>query len=495
MLFTSARSFATRLLLPAACFLAGSAPAAEPSREPAPSVAPSPAQQAQIDRRYGLFCHFGINTFLDQEWSDGTAPATAYAPTAIDADQWALAAREAGMSYLILTAKHHEGFCLWDSAWTDYDVGASGHTTDVVRAVADACRRHGLKFALYYSLWDRHEPSYRAADPAACVTYMKRQLTELLTNYGEVCELWFDGAWERPAGDWQIPELYAHVKSLQPGCLVTVNRNIGRPGLGLGVNDIHPAHQKHGDPIRFFPTDFRTHDPEMPAFPDNKLFAHGGALYYLPFEATVTLSPADQWFYHPAETGSKPLDELERYFDIATAQNNILVFNAPPDRGGRLLAGNVAALKQLAARLGIEPGRPLPVNLAAGATVTAGSVGEDRAASWGAALAIDENPDSRWAAATTDPAASWLQIDFGKEQRFDRVILQEYVESAQGRCRSFVLEAESAGQWRQLHRGAAIGVSLRIDFPPVSGSRLRLRVLESAAPVSIRGIKVQDSGR
>ncbi|MBK1884051.1 alpha-L-fucosidase [Luteolibacter pohnpeiensis] len=466
-----------------------------PYQEPEPATVPSKFQQAQIDRKYGLFCHFGINTFLDQEWSDGSASATRYAPTAIDADQWVMAAKEAGMRYFILTTKHHDGFCLWDSKWTTYDVGASGNTTDVVKAVSDACRRHGLKFAIYYSFWDRHEPSYRAADFSGYITYMKNQLTELLTNYGPVCEIWFDGAWDRPAEDWKVPEIYDLVKSLQPECQITVNRNIGLPGLGLGSNDIHPTDQKEGDPIRFFPTDFRTHDPEMPAFPDNKLFQHGAELYYLPFEATVTMSPDDEWFYHPDQLGSKSLRSLERYFDIATAQNNILVFNAPPDRNGRLLDSNVATLKELAYRLGLEPGRPFPKNLAEGATASASSVWDNNTANWGASFAIDENPDSRWAAASSDSTSSWLELDFGAETVFDRVILNEYLENGVGRAKTFELDAWSDGEWQSVHQGTTIGESLRVDLSPVTTSKLRLKILTSSGPVSISMLKIQNSSK
>ena len=122
---------------------------------PVPSTQPSPAQQKQIARKYGMFIHFGINTFHDQEWTDGSKPASSYRPTAVDADQWIRVAKDAGMKYVILTAKHHEGFCLWDSKYTEYDVESSGNTTNVIEAIAKACKKYDIGLGLYYSLWDR----------------------------------------------------------------------------------------------------------------------------------------------------------------------------------------------------------------------------------------------------------------------------------------------------------------------------------------------------
>lgn len=159
-----------------------------------PSTKPNAAQQAMIKRGYGMFIHFGINTFADTEWSDGTLPVEIYKPLQLDPDQWVRIAMEAGFRYVLLTVKHHDGFCLWDSPLTNYDVAGSPMKTDVVKAVSDACKKYGIQFTIYYSLWDRHEPSYKNGDPQVYVNYMLKQLTELFTNYGPICELWLDGA-------------------------------------------------------------------------------------------------------------------------------------------------------------------------------------------------------------------------------------------------------------------------------------------------------------
>lgn len=150
-----------------------------------PSLVPTAGQQAQIDRKFGMFLHFGINTFNNTEWSNGKLPIESYKPTAIDADNWVKTAYGAGMNYVILITKHHDGFCLWDTHTTTYSVKHSPNKTDVVKAVAEACKKYGIKLGLYYSLWDRHEHCYK--NDEAYVQYMENQLTELMDGrYGEI---------------------------------------------------------------------------------------------------------------------------------------------------------------------------------------------------------------------------------------------------------------------------------------------------------------------
>ena len=151
-----------------------------------PSDAPNGAQRLMMERGYGMFVHFGMNTFIEQEWSEGKVPALTYAPDDLDCDQWVRVARDAGFRYVLLVTKHHDGFCLWDSQYTEYDVASSGNKTDVVGAVARACKKYGLEFGIYYSLWDRHEPTYTCGDFTKYVDFMCGQLTELMTNYGDI---------------------------------------------------------------------------------------------------------------------------------------------------------------------------------------------------------------------------------------------------------------------------------------------------------------------
>ena len=330
--------------------------------EPVPSERPSAAQQVQIERKYGMFCHFGINTYAGTEWTDGTVAPEVYAPPADiaeKADAWVKTARDAGMRYFLCITKHHDGFCLWDSKHTEYDVGnpAVAVKTDVVRAVAEACKKYGIAFAVYYSAWDRHEPAYQ--DPLKYKEFMKAQLSELLTNYGPVCEVWFDGAWVRPAKDWHQAEIYDHIKRLQPDCQVTVNWTIGLPG-NSDAHNVKPDQQQAGYPIRYFPCDFRIADPFLPRADDPKQFSHDDKSYFMPFEATVTVSKKNQWFGFDGDHGAKPVEELEKVFRQATANSNLLVLNIPPGKDGVLIPSQVQALMELGKRLNLGPGKPLP---------------------------------------------------------------------------------------------------------------------------------------
>ncbi|MGN0214409.1 MAG: alpha-L-fucosidase [Muribaculaceae bacterium] len=319
---------------------------------PKPSTQPSKAQMKQIERRYGMFIHFGLNTFEDEEWTDGTKPASDYCPTTIDAEQWVLAARDAGMKYIILTVKHHEGFCLWDSKYTDYDVASSGNTTNVVEATAKACKKYGIGLGIYYSLWDRNrnaDTDDRTKD-AEYNEYMINQLNELLDIIGKhthVVELWLDGSWVKANYRWPLLDIYQTIKRKEPDCLISTNWTIGQPD---NIDkSAQPTDQKEGYPIRYFPSDFRLGDPRMPADNDPKLFTYNGNLYYLPWESTICIS--GRWFYHTKDENYKSLDELEKVYRQCTKNDNIFILNLPPARDGRLRARDVELLKQLRQRI------------------------------------------------------------------------------------------------------------------------------------------------
>ena len=228
-------------------------------------------------------------------------------------------AKEAGFRYVILVTKHHDGFALWNSKYTDYDVASSPVKTDVVAAVAKACKKYGIELGLYYSLWDRHELSHNDPNPDAYVGFMKNQLTELLSNYGDICELWFDGGWAKKDADWKLAEVYAHIKKLQPGCLVTVNHTIGKKENITAVQQ--PQDMQEGDPIRFWPVDFSTKDPNLARWDDPKLYTYNNGNHYLILEHTLCLSDRWNWFQKKAILPARGVDELEELFYWATANN------------------------------------------------------------------------------------------------------------------------------------------------------------------------------
>ena len=300
-----------------------------------------------------MFIHFGINTFHDEEWTDGSKSASSYAPSAIDAEQWIRTAKEAGMKYVILIAKHHDGFCLWDSRYTEYDVASSGNPTNVIEAVAKACRKYDIGLGLYYSLWDR-KVNADVEDwkkDEAYNQYMLNQLTELMDivdDYTKVVEFWFDGGWVKQNYRWPVMDIYQTIKQRMPECQVGVNWTIGAPE-NADKHPVLPQEQKEGYPIRYFPSDFRLGDPHLPADNDPKIFVHNGRQYYMPWESTVCISK--RWFYNTTDNEFKSVDELEKLFCQSTKNDNILILNCPPNRDGKLRDQDVSILKALYKRI------------------------------------------------------------------------------------------------------------------------------------------------
>ena len=320
---------------------------------PISSTTANKYQIDQINRKYGMFIHFGINTFHDQEWTDGSKPASSYNPSAIDAKQWVATAKAAGMKHIILVSKHHEGFCLWDSKYTDYDVASSPNKTNVVEEVAKECKKQGIKLGLYYSLWDRKQNADVKDVKAdkAYNEYLLKQLAELLSitgKYGHIVELWLDGGWEKENYRWPTQEIYSLVKSKAPECQIGINWSIGLPE-NVDKHPVLPNDQKDYFPIRYFPSDFRLGDPYLPHNPDPKLFIAQGNVYYMPFETTVVLG--ERWFFNTTDKKYKSLDELEDIYHKATSQDNILILNVGPNREGRVKEGDVDILMKLKDKL------------------------------------------------------------------------------------------------------------------------------------------------
>lgn len=457
---------------------------------PVPAREPNAAQRALIERKYGMFCHFGINTYVNEEWTDGSVPPEKYDPPA-DLEQkidgWVKTAHEAGMRYFLCITKHHDGFCMWDTKLTNYSVmnpKVKNHT-DVVRAVSNACKKYDVKFAVYYSLWDRHEKNEK--DPKKYKEFMCKQLTELMTDYGPVCELWLDGSWVQSPEKWYLDEVYDTVKRLQPDCQITSNWTI----TDEKDHQVKPHELKEGMPIKYFPSDFRISDPYLPVVPDPKLYSHDGKLYYMPYEATVTLAGNNSWFFHP-NAGAKSVDDLQDVFEIATAEDNCLVLNLPPDMNGDLVADQKDALMGLAKRLNLKPGGPFPptrVNWSTGATVTASAIWEDAndPTSYVPANVVDGNPATRWASGPRGLRQAWIALDFQREIIISTLRIKQY----ESRIQKFQIEIpDDKNGWRAIQTGATIDGRGEISLPPTKASKLRLNILDASEAPSIYEIKV-----
>lgn len=320
-----------------------------------PALMPNECQKAQIARKYGMFIHYGVNTFNEIEWSDGKLPASSVAPTALDVDQWVRNAYELGMTYIVLITKHHDGFCLWDSKYTDYSVASSPVKTDIIAEASKACAKYGLKLGIYYSLWDRHEPCYKKHKKY--VDYMCNQLAEILDGrYGDICELWLDGGWDKKCTQWDIERLYALTKRFQPDCAFSVNVTIGKFNTKGGRQEkFSPENYKENMPMKYFPCDFRLLDPYFPQKEDPKIYKFRGNKYYLPFEATICIRDMKNWFWDTKYTQDRLLDVdfiVDKY-NTLISQNNVLVVNVAPNTVGIQEQSDIDRLMEASKILGI----------------------------------------------------------------------------------------------------------------------------------------------
>lgn len=291
---------------------------------------PAPAQLAWQKAGLGVFFHFGVNTFAGKEWSDGTIPAADFDPSDLDADEWVRAAKELGAAYVVLTAKHHDGFCLWPTATTDYSVASSSWRDgqgDVVAEVAEACRRHGLQLGLYLSPWDRNAECYEDAERYD--EFYLAQLRELCTNYGELVELWFDGAGS--AGreyDWDA--IGATISELQPGAMIF---NMGPATIRWVGNE---------DGLAADPCEYVVTSTALNNYDDDVIGLEGQR--YLPPECDVSIRRG--WFWQ-SEDAPKSLTHLLAIHDRSIGLGANLLLNIPPDRRGRLDPADRARMSEL----------------------------------------------------------------------------------------------------------------------------------------------------
>lgn len=402
-------------------FVASAAAGASLFLPPLPRMRPRPsAAQLRYQRaERALFLHFGINTFTDREWGDGTESPSLFNPSALDARQWARSAKRAGFRSLILTAKHHDGFCLWPSAVTQHSVASSPWRDgggDVVREFTDACREEGLGAGLYLSPWDRHEPSY--GDSPRYNDFYIAQLTELLTRYGPITEVWFDGAnGEGPNGKHQVYDwerIHRTVRRLQPGAVIFSD-------AGPDVRWIGNEKGIAGDP------NWCTVNPDTVPYPGvsgpavEAMLQHGdpAGRVWRPGEADVSIRPG--WFWHEAENGKvKTADELVDLYFMSVGRNANLLLNVPPTRDGLLHDADVAALSAFSDRLNAI----FETDLAAGARIAKSSHA--------------------------------LTLTLPEPVQFDVVDLSEAIEHGQ-RVAGYRVEAWDGGRWATISRGTTIG--------------------------------------
>jgi len=450
-------------------------------------VVPAPRQWLWQSREFAAFIHFGINTFTDREWGDGTEDPKLFNPTDFDARQWVRVVNEAGMKTLILTAKHHDGFCLWPSAETAHSVKSSpwrGGRGNVVDEVAAACREAGIGFGFYLSPWDRHEPSY--GDSPRYNEHFRRQLRELLTSYGPVAEVWFDGAPgdapERKGQVYDWASYYRVVRELQPDAVIAI---MGPDARWVGTESGYGRETEWSVlPVRVpisaevaassspfvMDTEFVPRDLTDEDLGGREKLADATALIWYPAETDVSIRPG--WFYHASQDREvkSPLKLLEIY-ECSVGRNGVLLLNIPPDRSGRIHLNDENSLLEFRRMLDMTYG----TNLAAGAAVRASSAASGR----GPENLLDENPDTFWTTAGEEGSAV-IEFDLAAERIVDGLTLREYIRAGQ-RIESFFFEIENEGTWREVARGTTVGALRILGFDSVSARKIRLTIEKSRA--------------
>ncbi|MBN2021840.1 MAG: alpha-L-fucosidase [Pirellulales bacterium] len=454
---------------------------------------PTPAIRAWEDLKFGMFVHFGLSTFVGDQFGRTPAKSTDYAPTALDVDQWARTARDTGMKYMVLTVKHHYGHALWPSKHSDFTVATSGNKTDVVEKFVEACRKHGLKPGFYYSLgWDSHHMPKRT--PEQYERFVLDQMTELLTQYGPITVLWCDIPWDMgPDTPGALGRLYAHCKSLQPDCLILHNQGFVD---GSQVHKREPTYfgkSVSKPPVPIWPKDVNNGELIYPpAEGHNPRIAFEGRQYYIPNEV-CTMMGQRRWFWG-AEDDVRPARQLVEIHRRSVGRKANLLLNAWPDRSGRIPPETVQRLMDLA-RL-IEHPELVEDSLVVDRPVTASNVYHNDADKWGPNRAVDMDvtveTGTRWAT-DDDVKTAWLEVDLGGPKTFARATASEYLDAV----RAFELQVpDGQGGWRTIHRGQTIGgPGIDVSFPPVTADRVRLSIIDSTGGPTLWDFAVYPTGK
>lgn len=407
-------------------------------------------------------------------------------PTELDCRQWAKVCKEAGMKGIILTAKHHDGFCLWPSAYTEHSVKNAPWKDgkgDVLKELSEACKEYGLKFGVYLSPWDRNHADYGKPE---YITYFRNQLRELLTNYGEVFEVWFDGAnggtgyygganEERRVDkltyyDWE--NTYAIIRELQPNAIIFSDAGPGCRWVG----------NEHG---YAYPTTWSNLMKDsvyggQPEYAEKYSMGQENGTHWIPAEADVSIRPG--WYYHEYEDHKvKSLPDLLDIYYKSIGRNASLLLNFPVDKRGLIHENDIAQLQKLTTKLEAD----FAHNLAKGKVASAA---HERGKGFEASAANDGKKETYWAT-PDDIIESSITIDLGAPTTFNRFLVQEYIALGQ-RVKAFTLEAKTSDGWREIASETTIGYKRILRLPDVTASAIRLNIKDAKACPTIANIEV-----
>lgn len=417
---------------------------------------PAPRQLAWQPLETTAFLHFTVNTFTGKEWGDGTESPQIFNPVDFDADKIVKTLKETGFKMAIITAKHHDGFCLWPSQYTEHSVKNSPWKNgkgDIVKEIADACKKYGIKFGFYLSPWDRHEPSYGTD---AYNTFYKNQLKELLTNYGEVSEVWFDGAKGKDAkgmeydfkGYWQL------VRDLQPKAVIFSDagpdvRWVGNERGNAGETCWSTIDTAGLAPGKADPKYLNTGDPN--------------GKQWIPAETDVSIRPG--WFYHPEEDSKvKTGSQLVNLYYQSVGRNSLLLLNIPPNKRGLFADEDVKSLHDFRQILN----ETFATNLAKSSSEK-------------------KLTDQLLNTFITIKEGDSKVINFKKTISFDRAMFQENITNGQ-RNAAALLEYWDGNNWQKISEFTTIGYKRLLRFPLITTAKVRITVLKALAPVQLAEI-------
>jgi alpha-L-fucosidase len=445
----------------------------------AANVVASPRQFRWQKLELTAFFHFGVNTFTNHEWGDGKEDPKIFNPTKLDANQWVRVAKDAGFKQVILTAKHHDGFCLWPTKTTTHSVKSSPWKNgkgDVVKEVADACKSQNVGFGIYLSPWDRNSPLYGSEEYN---DFFVKQLTELLTNYGRIDEVWFDGAnGEGPNGKKQVYDFdrwYKVIRKLQPSATIAIMgpdvRWVGtESGYGRETEwSVVPANNMDQAAIESNSQTGDAFKPEGDMRGDDlgsrDKIMNAKALIWYPAETDVSIRPG--WFYHPEENDKvkSPEKLLDIYFH-SVGRNSVLLVNLPPDKEGLINEADIKNLKEWT-RL---RDNIFKNNFAKGASVIAAN-------GINAKAILDNNYNTYWTTKGKDTTAT-IELKLKNKATFSVLMLQENIAIGQ-RIEKFDLEYWDGTSWKKAAEGTTVGYKRLLQFDPVTTDKVRLKINSS----------------
>ena len=451
------------------------------------SVVPTPLQIEYQKMETIGFIHFTVNTFTDKEWGYGDENPEIFNPSHLDAEQWAKVAKASGLKELIFTAKHHDGFCLWPSKYTEHSVKNSPYKDgkgDIVKEFVEACRKYDLKVGIYLSPWDRNHQDYGKPE---YISYYRNQLKELLTQYGEINEIWFDGANggdgyygganetrtidRKTYYDWE--NTFKLVKELQPNILIFSDAG----------PDIHWIGNENGDAGETFWSTITRDSLEIGT--SKTSYLNSGDLdgtNWIVGQCDVSIRPG--WFYHQSQDSlvKSPQELVDLYYK-SVGRNAVLLLNLPPDKRGLIHENDVKSLKGFKQILDST----FAHDLTKGAKVSANNVRYTNI-KFEPKHVLDSSNETYWA---TDKSVfpAELTLNFPKELYFDRIVLQEPIQLGQ-RINKFQIEILGEDGWEQVFEGTTIGYKRIIRIKPVYTSKLRLKITEAKNVVAISGISL-----